>query len=50
MTLVPTRVGMIPVISTINKLVEPCPHTRGDDPKYMLNDGEKWHLSPHVWG
>ena len=31
--LVPTRVGMIPVLNTMEKYSSTCPHTRGDDPR-----------------
>ena len=31
--LVPTRVGMILTQAQFEQLKQPCPHTRGDDPK-----------------
>ena len=31
--LVPTRVGMILVLTCLTDISTACPHTRGDDPK-----------------
>ena len=37
MGLVPTRVGMIEMLGIIAGVNGTCPHTRGDDPKYLAS-------------
>ncbi len=48
--LVPTRVGMIPIMSNKMELKPSCPHTRGDDPGQVVLERLKKDLSPHAWG
>ena len=49
-TLVPTRVGMIPLKNILKHCACSCPHTRGDDPRFFLFRFGKYFLSPHAWG
>ena len=48
--LVPTRVGMIPELHTVELVSFSCPHTRGDDPKDSILAFHSYFLSPHAWG
>ena len=48
-TLVPTRVGMILTNGELNYKIDACPHTRGDDPRKMLQY-IKAKTCPHTRG
>ena len=48
--LVPTRVGMIPLVVLGMCNIRSCPHTRGDDPRKITADYGSLPLSPHAWG
>ena len=48
--LVPIRVGMIPVGLWKLELNTTCPHTRGDDPKNIIDYFAEIDLSPYAWG
>ena len=48
--LVPTRVGMIPVLVAYVVWKISCPHTRGDDPGVVSVLQIPIDLSPHAWG
>ena len=48
--LVPIRVGMIPYLYLFISALNPCPHTRGDDPSKTKTVNAKACLSPYAWG
>ena len=48
--LVPTRVGMILREVAQTGVIPACPHTRGDDPRALLDEAAERILSPHAWG
>src|SRR5438093_1092119 len=47
---IPTRVGMVRVMTTTPALEKRYPHTRGDGPRRGPDRRRRGKLSPHAWG
>ena len=43
----PTKSGVIGLVASA---IPACPHTRGDDPRALLDEAAERILSPHAWG